>query len=384
VKTSSEEINRLVKQLGDDSSEKRLQARKQLEAIGEPAIGILKKAAESGDDLETRTVAKMIIEALDIKANGAMHVFEDHKRRVNGVAISFDGKRAISGSFDGMLRYWNLENKSLIRIVSGHNGAINGVALSPDGKRALSGGADRDVRLWDLEAGKVVRTFQGHLGQVFEVALSPDGKKGFSGSGDGRSRLWDLESGKELLDLETINGGSALAVAFTPDGKQAVTGGGNSRVKNNGIQVSLRLWDLSTGKEIRQFEGHTRDVRRVAVSPDSKQLLSGSYDGTMRLWDLQTGKELKKFDGPGQFVEAVSFTPDGKRAICCYGYPIGADIDNEDLRYSLRLLDLVTGRELRQFKGHDRSIHSLAISGDGRFLVSGSDDNSMRLWQLSK
>jgi len=73
------------------------------------------------------------------------------------------------------------------------------------------------------------------------------------------------------------------------------------------IQVSLRLWDLSTGKEIRQFEGHTKDVRRVAISPDGKQLLSGSYDGTMRLWDLQTGKELKRFDGPGQFVEAVSF-----------------------------------------------------------------------------
>src|SRR5262249_5369627 len=148
-------------------------------------------------------------------------------------------------------------------------------------------------------------------------------------------------------------------VAFAADGKQAVTGGGSVLLDNGTGEGSLRLWDLVTGKEIRRFKGHTKDVRRVVVSPDGKQLLSGSFDGTMRLWDVQTGKEIKHFDGPGNFVESVSFTPSGTMAVCSYG-PRGAEaIYEADARCSLRLWDLATGKELKQFKGHSGPILSL-------------------------
>jgi WD40 repeat protein len=102
----------------------------------------------------------------------------------------------------------------------------------------------------------------------------------------------------------------------------------------------------------------------------------------MRLWDLQTGKEIRRFDGPGHFVEAVRFTPDGKRAICSYGPRVIEAVYDDDPRCSLRLWDLATGKELKLFKGHTGPVLSLAISRDGRFLVSGSADNSMVLWQV--
>jgi WD40 repeat protein len=385
TKASSEEINRLVKQLGDDDFAKRVQAKKQLEAIGEPAIGILKKAADNSDDAEIRRAVKAVIEAIERETNGLLRDFGGHGDRVNGVAISADGKRALSASWDGTLRYWDLGNGELIRKIQGHKNAIMSVGLSADGKRALTGGSDRTMRLWDLETGNELRSFAGHPQTVWDVAFSPDGKKALSGCSDGIARLWDVDSGKELLTLETHKGGRAWTVAFTPDGMRAVTGGGNLLERDgNKTEASLRLWDLTTGKEIRQFQGHTKDVRRAAISPNGKQLLSGSFDGTMRLWDLQTGKEIQRFDGPGHFVEAVGFTPDGKRAVCSYGPRIIEAIYEDDPRCSLRLWDLATGKEINQFKGHTAPVLSLAISEDGRFLVSGSADKTMRLWRVPK
>jgi WD40 repeat protein len=383
-KTSPEEIDRLIKQLGDEQFARRAAAKKLLEAIGEPAIGTLKKAADNTSDPEIRSAARAIVEGLEQKNSGVLRVFEGHGGRVNGVAISADRKRALSASWDGALRYWDLDKGALIREMRGHRGALMSVAISADGKRALTGSADQTMRLWDVENGTEMRSFVGHTHTVWDVAFSPDGKKALSGCSDGIARLWDLESGKELLALETLKGGRAWTVAFTPDGRQAVTGGGNVFEHNDNPEASLRLWELATGNEIRQFQGHTKDVRCVAISRDGKQLLSGSFDGTMRLWDLQTGKEIKRFAGPGHFVESVGFTRDGKRAICSYGPRIIEAVYDADPRCSLRLWDLASGKELKQFRGHTAPVLSLALSADGRHLLSGSADNSMRLWQVPK
>jgi WD40 repeat protein len=383
-KVSNQEIERLVNQLGNEKFTKRTEAKKQLEAIGEPAVGILRKVATTSDDAEIRSAAKAILEVFELKHSGVVRVFGGHGNRVNGVAIGADGKRALSGSWDGSLRYWNLENGDLIREIAGQNGPIMGVALSADGKRALTGSSDSTMRMWDLESGKELGSAKAHPQTVWDVAFSPDGKKALSGCSDGIVRLWELDTGKVLLALDAHLGGRAWTAAFTADGKHAVTGGGSTFDGNGAPEASLRLWDLTTGKEIRHYQGHTKDVRRVALSQDGKQLLSGSFDGTMRLWDLETGKEIRRFEGPGHFVEAVGFTRDGKRAICSYGPRIAQAVYEGDPRCSLRLWDLASGKELNQFKGHTAPVLSLAISGDGRLLVSGSADNTMRLWQVPK
>jgi WD40 repeat protein len=383
-KATPEEIHKLIEQLGSEKFAKRVEAQKLLEAIGEPAIGTLRKAAESSKDAEIRNTARAIVEAYEREHSGVLRVFKGHGSRVNGVAISSDSKRALSASWDASLRLWNLENGGLLKEMSGHDNAIMSVTLSGDGKRALTGSSDRTMRLWDLEAGKEVGAPMLHPNTVWDVVFSPDGKKALSACSDGNARLWDLEAARPLLTLESHKGGKTWTVAFTPDGNAAVVGGGSTFEGNNPPRASLRLWDLTTGKEIRQFEGHASDVRRVALSRDGKQLLSGSFDGSMRLWDLQTGKEIRRYEGPGNFVEAVAFTPDGKRAVCAYGPQIVEAVYDADPRCSLRVWDLATARQLHQLKGHSGPVLSFALSGDGQFLVSGSGDNTMRYWRMPK
>jgi WD40 repeat protein len=386
---SVQELRRLVAQLGDESADRRVAARKRLEAIGQPAVEILTWAVDTHGDSDVRAAAKSILAVIEVNTSGLLIVIrataeQGPSGRINGVAISPDGTRAVSVGWDNVARYWSLANGDLLRELRGHQAPVMGVAFSPDGKRILTGSSDRTLRLWDPATGQVVRTFEGHPDRAWDVAFSPDGTKVLSGCSDGIARLWDVASGAKLLDLEAQKGGRAWTVAFTPDGRRAVTGGGNALEQPDRPEASLKLWDLVTGKEVRRFEGHSKDIRRVAVSPDGKYLLSGSFDGTMRLWELETGREARRFDGPGHFVESVAFTPDGKQAVCSYG-PRNADaIHAEDPSCSLRLWDVATGRELRLFQGHTGPVLSLALSRDGRLLMSSSADGTLRLWQLRK
>ena len=77
----------------------------------------------------------------------------------------------------------------------------------------------------------------------------------------------------------------------------------------------MSLWEISTGKEVRKFEGHTDNVYSVAFSPDGRYALSGSGDETMRLWDISTGKEVRTFEGHNDRVYSVSISPDGRYAL---------------------------------------------------------------------
>ncbi|HEX4592356.1 MAG TPA: WD40 repeat domain-containing protein [Gemmataceae bacterium] len=372
---SGEEIDRLILQLGDDDMTKRKSAMARLEAIGEPVVARLKRAAESADDPEVRKAAKLLLEKFDAKARGLLYVFGGSIPRADALAISADGKRAVSAAADGALRYYDLDEHALIRQIVAHQGQATCVALSPDGRRVLSGGNDRMMKLWDLESGAEIRSFAGHGNVVLELAFSADGKTAVSACSDGNGRHWDLASGKLLQLAETGADRIALTVALTPDGKKVVTGGQP--------WSHMWLWDLSTGKQGRHFEGHDQGVRRVAISPDGERLLSAGFDGMVRLWDLGAGKEIKTFEGHNSLT-SVSFTPDGKRAVCSYSPGPAGAADGQEGPSSLKLWDLASGKEIKQFSGLRYPVQCFAISGDGRRLISGCTDGTIQVWEMPK
>jgi WD40 repeat protein/tRNA A-37 threonylcarbamoyl transferase component Bud32 len=214
-----------------------------------------------------------------------------------------------------------------------------------------------------------VRRFLGHTGDAHYVAYSRDGRYAVSGSGwpipDFTIRLWDVSTGKQIRQFNSADG-RVLCVAFSPDGRRILYGTGE-----NADHPAI-LFDVATGKEVRRFVGHGGDVYAATFSPNGRKVLSASLDGTARVWDADTGKELCKFEGHKDRVMGAVFSPDGKRAVS------GA-LDN-----TIYLWDVETGEKVQSFEGNKGGVHSVAISPDGQYVLSGSwSDNTLRLWEVA-
>ncbi len=134
---------------------------------------------------------------------------------------------------------------------------------------------------------------------------------------------------------------------------------------------SVKLWDISTGREIRTFRtGNENNMYCVAFSPDGKTIAGGSFDKKLHLWDVESGTELAVITGHNDWVTSVVFAPDGKTVFT-------ASPDK-----TIRQWDMATGKEIRKMTGHDKNLAFLAVTPDQKTLVSGSFDNTIKFWSL--
>jgi WD40 repeat protein/serine/threonine protein kinase len=277
----------------------------------------------------------------------------------HGIAVSRDGRMALTGSDDHLLKLWDIQSGTELRSFTGHGGAVLCVALSRDGRKALSGSEDKTLRLWDVQTGESIRVFPTQSGAVSCVAFSLDQATAISGGEDGQLKLWNLETG-ELVRSFGSEKQNLLSVALSPDGNFAISGGADK---------TLNLWRVKTGELVRTLTGHTSWVSSVALSSDGTRALSGSDDETVRLWDVQAGKEIRTFRGHSRRVSGVALSADGKRALSA----------SDDM--TLKLWNVESGEEIRTLHGHTG--HALAVAFlDGQMALSGGDDRTLELWDL--
>ncbi|CAI4408784.1 APG_G0027140.mRNA.1.CDS.1 [Saccharomyces cerevisiae] len=243
--------------------------------------------------------------------------------------LYFDDRKLITGSLDKTIRVWNYITGECISTYRGHSDSV----LSVDSyqKVIVSGSADKTVKVWHVES-RTCYTLRGHTEWVNCVKLHPKSFSCFSCSDDTTIRMWDIRTNsclkvfrghvgqvQKIIPL-TIKDVENLATDNTSDGSSPqddptmTDGADESDTPSNeqetvldenipypthllscGLDNTIKLWDVKTGKCIRTQFGHVEGVWDIAA--DNFRIISGSHDGSIKVWDLQSGKCMHTFNG---------------------------------------------------------------------------------------
>jgi WD40 repeat protein len=273
---------------------------------------------------------------------------------------------------------WNIPNQ-LFRMGRGGT-AVRSLAVFPNGKRIVVGKpiADEAVRIWELEAGRDPIELVKPSGGAWALAVSPGGKNVFVGSAGGALLEVDVDSKKTVKTFEGHKH-YVWSLALSADGKQLFSSGG--AFKQDGKPVdkdnrptetpdwSIRVWDVESGKEIKKFEGHAGFIQSVALSPSGNLLVSASDDLSVRIWDVKSGKELKRLPIPPSGANSAVFRSESQVVIGERGP-------------SIRVYDVETSKEVKSFVANPVAVFRLAVSSDGKRVLSCGPDGTVRLWDI--
>ncbi|HZY83476.1 MAG TPA: protein kinase [Gemmataceae bacterium] len=312
-----------------------------------------------------------------------------HKSLVVDVALSPDGRAALTASLDGTAGLWDAATGKPRGGPLRHSYPVGAVAFSPDGKLALTGGGDDkrhagEARLWDAATGKpVARQPPAFPAEVERVAFSPDGKTFLTLCSE-EVRLWRTEDcapaapplRHPAVAKPDRRVQPKLVAAFSPDGKQVATGGEDGAV---------RLWDAATGKAHGTPLKTAGPVLALAFRPEGCELATGSFDGTTQVWDVASGAARGPALRHGGRVKAVAYSNDG--AVLATGGAVEAlDVESGVPRITggeARLWKAATGKALGAPLPHPLPVWALAFTPGGRLLLTGCEDGAARVFQTA-
>jgi len=278
----------------------------------------------------------------------------------------------LSASRDKSLILWTLtreEEKFGVakRRLKGHSHYVQDVAISSDGQFALSGSWDGTLRLWDLNTGTTTRNFYGHTKDVLSVAFSADNRQIVSGSRDRSINLWNTLGQCKFTITDEGHKEWVSCVRFSPNLATPL-------IVSAGWDKMVKVWNLTHCKLRTNLIGHTGYVNTVTVSPDGSLCASGGKDGTAMLWDLNEGRHLSSLDA-GDIIHALVFSP--IRYWLCAA--TASAIKIWDLESKVCVDELKP--EIKQSKkAVPIQCISLAWSADGTTLFAGYTDNIIRVW----
>lgn len=305
-----------------------------------------------------------------------------HRNWVTAIATTAeDPNMIISSSRDKTVMMWTLTHQPESygfpqKALRGHSHYVEDVVLSSDGQFALSGSWDGTLRLWDLNLGETTRRFIGHTKDVLSVAFSVDNRQIVSGSRDRDIKLWNILGECKYTINDEGHTEWVSCVRFSPSNQFPV-------IVSCGWDKLVKVWALSNCKLKTDLVGHTGYLNTVTVSPDGSLCASGGKDGTAMLWDLNEGKRLYSLEA-GDIIHSLVFSPN--RYWLCAATTSGIKV--WDLESKVVVAELTP--EFPELKENKRGkmptapyCISLAWSADGRTLFSGYTDGVIRVWEIT-
>jgi WD40 repeat protein len=360
--------------------------------------------------------------------------------------VSPDGQKIASAGQDGIIRLWNTATGADACPQPGHHFYVTQVELSPDGKTALTTGVDGTLRWWDASTGRQRRSLD-MPGPIQGLAVSPDGKTVLTAVYEGALQTWDVATGRETTPAHLPRDKKVGALAFTPDGRHLLSASGphisiwdwpglkltrtielpkpakqpgenacqSLAVSPDGrwlVTVAMRswyreekglrfgygadgvadLWDLKTGKRVRRLVEGQGTFRSATFTADGRLVLTGGggtipaeggraaaeFKGEINLLDPLAARWLRPFTPPPptpgvthRYTGATALAPDGRTLFVSYN--TGAIVGFE----------VATGQPRRTFSGHRGYVGALGFSPSGRRLISGGQDGSPLLWDVT-
>jgi guanine nucleotide-binding protein subunit beta-2-like 1 protein len=309
-------------------------------------------------------------------------VMAGHEGWVTSIATTAEQPDMIlTGSRDKKLIMWNLTRDDPTsygyprKTLAGHSHFVQDIVISSDGQFALSGSWDGTLRLWDLNLGTTARTFVGHTKDVLSVAFSADNRQIVSGSRDRTIKLWNTLGECKYTIEDQGHSEWVSCVRFSPSTKTPI-------IVSCGWDKLVKVWNLNTCTLKTNLVLHRGYVNTVTVSPDGSLCASGGKDGTAMLWDLNEGKPLYSLDA-GAVINTLTFSPN--KYWLCAGTDKGVKI--WDLESKSVVADL--GKNLPDFDGPSVAANkvkeprclSLAWSSDGSTLFAGYSDCMVRVFE---
>jgi len=289
-----------------------------------------------------------------------------HTADVLAAAWSPDGTRLATGDRAGAVRMVDASARDAmpeaVGEFGGHDEAVWRIAWSPDGRMLATASADGTARLWDAATGRELQRILGHGAgeRLYGVAFGHDGTVLATAGSDRTARVWDVATGGERVVLAGHTG-TVLSVVLSRDGRWALTAS---------LDGTARLWDAESGDLVRTFAGHEGWVFDADFAPDETAIATASRDGTARVWNAATGSVEAIFLHPER-VNAVEFTGDGRSvATACHD---GV----------LRIFRPGRRDPVRQFRGHEEPIWTVARGPTDARMATGSGDRTVRLWETA-
>jgi WD40 repeat protein len=349
----------------------------------------------------------------DLATGEAVRRFKGPRDTVQSVAISPDGRLALSGCDWGEpdVSLWEVETGERIRVFKGTGRTVFAVAFSPDGRYALAGGQHRQgssLRMYEVDSGREVERFKDLPQLIAGLTYSPDGRWLLVG-GVGKTKILDAETGVERVTLPNLLQRVHAAV-FQPDGQYVFCGGGDR---------ALRQFESASGREVAAFGPHGDQVSGVDVSPDGAIAVSSSWDSRIRVWEIKARRDLPLLPHGDRGTVMLALSGDDRLVLSGRGgkFALGdaatarplrsldlnpsacAAVLSRDGRWLLtgtrdgevEIHDAITGAEHPRFRGRrhgtaapttDLAIRAVAFSADGRLCASGGQDKTLKAWEV--